>query len=252
MALDLAAAAPVASVAEAIDRMRAIEAALPPSDGLASFNRMYLRITQLVSERLQVGFFEDPAFMDRLDVVFANLYFAAVRASVSGLDDVPGAWSALLERRSDPRAAPIQFALAGMNAHINRDLPVAVVSTCRDLGTAPRAGSHRRDYDRINVVLAEVERSVRQSFEMGLLLDADAAMPIVGDVVVNWKLLKARAAAWASAETIWTLERVDPRLAAEYLDSLDGLVGFAGRGLLAPVVPVLDRAGPEARDRPSE
>jgi len=244
MVLDAVAGGPVVTVDEVVARLRAIDGALPAGDGLADFNRMYLRVTETVEERLHVGFFDDPAFMNRLDVVFANLYFDAVRASVTDPGRVPRAWGALLERRSDPRVAPIQFALAGMNAHINRDLPVAVVSTCRELGTAPDAGSHRSDYGRVDLVLAEVERSVRQSFEMGALLVADAAAPLVGDVVVNWKLLKARAAAWSNAEALWTLGQVSPRVAAEYLDTLDGLVGLASRGLLAPVVPVLDAPDP--------
>jgi hypothetical protein len=245
MVADAVAGGPIATVAEALARMQAIDAALPPDDGLAHFNRMYLGVTEAVAERLSAGFFEDPAFMDRLDAVFANLYFEAVRASVSDLGRVPRAWGALLERRSDRRVAPIQFALAGMNAHINRDLPVAVVSTCQELGTTPDAGSHRRDYDRVDLVLAEVERDVRRSFEMGALLVKDSALPIVGDVIVNFKLLKARTAAWASAETLWTLGQVSTQAAAEYLDTLDGLVGFAGRGLLAPVVPVPDAPSAE-------
>ena len=37
--------APVTSVDEAVARMEAIGAALPASDGLACFNRMYLEVT---------------------------------------------------------------------------------------------------------------------------------------------------------------------------------------------------------------
>ena len=43
---------------------------------------------------------------------------------------MPTAWQPLFERRADPGIEPIQFALAGMNAHINHDLPLAVVATC--------------------------------------------------------------------------------------------------------------------------
>jgi len=32
---------------------------------------------------------------------------------------------------------PLQFALAGMNAHINRDLPAAIVATYGELGGVP-------------------------------------------------------------------------------------------------------------------
>jgi len=40
---------------------------------------------------------------------------------------------------------PIQFALAGMNAHINHDLPVAIVSTCTELASSPAAGTVRAE-----------------------------------------------------------------------------------------------------------
>ena len=59
--------APVVSVAEAIARMEAIEAALPAADGLACFNRIYLDVTRQVNSQLGQGFFEDPAFMTELD-----------------------------------------------------------------------------------------------------------------------------------------------------------------------------------------
>jgi hypothetical protein len=225
----------VANIPELLARMATIDASLPPSDGLACFNRIYRRITELVLGQLGAGFFQDPAFMDHLDVVFGNLYLAAVNASVGPPDQVPRAWAALLEQRSDTRIAPLQFALAGMNAHINHDLPIAVVTTCVDLGTAPDVGSHHADYERINTVLASAERQVRESFEGGVLLASDETVPAVGDVTVNFDLVLARETAWANAVTLWALRGVSPALAATFLDGLDHLVGFAGRGLLVPL-----------------
>ena len=43
------------SVAEAIARMEAIEAALPAADGIACFNRMYLEVTREVDSQLGQG-----------------------------------------------------------------------------------------------------------------------------------------------------------------------------------------------------
>ena len=85
---------PVTSVAAAIARMQAIEAALPAADGLACFNRMYLDVTTQVNSQLGQGFFADPAFMTQLDVTFANLYFDA--ADTAGTPAaVPLAWRCL-------------------------------------------------------------------------------------------------------------------------------------------------------------
>jgi hypothetical protein len=52
-----------------------------------------------------------------------------------------------------------------MNAHINHDLPVAVVSTCAQLATSPAAGTHLADYQKVDQLLDAAEQSVRQSFE---------------------------------------------------------------------------------------
>ena len=131
--------APVTTVAGAIARMQAIGAGLPASDGLACFNRMYLAVTQTMDSELGQGFFADPAFMTSLDVTFANLYFAAAQTAGTPAA-VPGACRPLVELRGAAGIEPIQFALAGMNAHINHDLPVAVATTCTELGTAPSEG----------------------------------------------------------------------------------------------------------------
>src|SRR5579871_6765667 len=88
--------APVASVADAIARMEAIDASLPAADGVACFNRMYLAVTQQVNSQISAGFFADPVFMTQLDVTFANLYFAAA-GTLGDLAAVPSAWLPLAE-----------------------------------------------------------------------------------------------------------------------------------------------------------
>ena len=129
--------APVTSIAEAISRMEAIEAALPAADGIACFNRMYLDVTRQVNSQLGQGFFADPTFMTQLDVDFANLYFAAAGAAGDPAA-VPLAWRPLAEQRAAAGIEPVQFALAGMNAHINHDLPLAVVRHLHDPGHRTR------------------------------------------------------------------------------------------------------------------
>jgi hypothetical protein len=98
---------PVVSVAEAIARMEAIGAALPATDGIACFNRMYLDVTRQVSASLTQGFFADAGFMSQLDVTFANLYFAAADA-LSDPSSVPLAWHPLVDLRSAAGIEPIR------------------------------------------------------------------------------------------------------------------------------------------------
>ena len=71
--------------------------------------------------------------MAELDVRFAELWLTAHDAAAAG-SKVPSAWAPLFEERSTPGILDIQYALAGMNAHIEHDLPLAVVATCRLAG----------------------------------------------------------------------------------------------------------------------
>lgn len=91
-----------------------------------------------MGNQLGQGLFADPAFMTHLDVAFANLYFGAVDTADNPAA-VPLAWRPLVELRADAGIEPIQFALAGMNVHINHDLPLAMVSAYA--GIPPNQGS---------------------------------------------------------------------------------------------------------------
>jgi hypothetical protein len=226
-------APPVSTIDEFADRLEAIQQALPLPDGLAYFNHMYWLVTVSVRDNVGQTTFEDPAWMAALDVVFGNLYLDAVRASVLAPDQVPRAWAAMLERRADTRVAPLQFALAGMNAHINRDLPVAVCTTCRQLQTTPDAGSHHADFDAVNAVLATLEPEIRQSFEDAF---TSQVVPGLQDVVANFNMVKARETAWTQARTLWFLQQFSPLEGNAFLTGLDHLTGFAGRGLLIPLL----------------
>jgi uncharacterized protein DUF5995 len=223
---------PIGSTDEFVERLAAIQKSLPATDGLAYFNHMYGLVTRSVVQNLGITTFADPVWMSHLDIVFGNLYLNAVRDSMLTPSAIPPAWAPLLERRSDAGIAPLQFALAGMNAHINRDLPVAVVTTCTDLNTTPDDGSHHADFFAVNAVLAEVEPRIRQETEGTLLEDADTIFPGLQDVVANFNMVKARETAWANAGALWVCSRVAPDHGAAYIDALDHLTGFAGRGLL--------------------
>jgi hypothetical protein len=237
---------PVTSVDEAIARMEEIEQSLPAADGLACFNRMYLEVTQDVKSRLAQGFFSDPGFMSTLDTAFANIYFEAVNALADPSTQIPTAWRPLMEARSDSGIYPIQFALAGMNAHINHDLPIGLVWTCAQLGSAPADGTHHEDYQKVDALLDAAEQSVRQSFESGAALRDDRRAQAVLDLVGNWSINSARDVAWDTALALWRT-RDDPTVEVLIMGGLARTVAMASRGLL--VAPDRDVPGRSIFDR---
>jgi len=224
---------PVSSVGEAIARMEFIAASTSSGDGLACFNRMYLEVTTEVGRRIGQGFFTDPDFMTRLDVTFANLYFDAADAARQS-ETVPLAWRPLIEERANIKIEPIQFALAGMNAHISHDLPLALVSTCADLDTEPQAGTHHADYQRVDRLLDAAEQSVRQSFESAAERAVDQHLQAVEDLVANWAINSARDLAWNNALLLWGL-RDDAVGRGLFLDGLAAAAAQASQLLLAAV-----------------
>jgi hypothetical protein len=235
---ELLEAKPAARISEVVSRLKGIVAVLPPGDGLRAFTALYLAVTEAIEKTAKPGGFEDVRFVRWLDVVFANLYFEALRNALLRAGPVPKAWAPLLLGRAKRGVLPLQFALAGMNAHINRDLPIALVQTCegRQVPLRRRSPQHR-DFRRINSLLALVEAQVKAELVTDALRDFDVALGQIDDVIAMWNVERARDAAWNHGETLWAL-RDAPRLRAQFLRTLDRMVGFAGRGLMRPLLPV--------------
>ena len=219
------------TVKDVVARMRDIAAELPTGDGAAVFNRVYLRVTEMMLDRLtQGGVFYDDTFMAELDVRFASYWFAAYDAT----DDMPRAWVPLFAARSHRDVLPIQFALAGMNAHIEHDLPLAVIRTCAAYGRTPTSRDVREDYEKISDLLADVEAEIRRSFLTDVGQAVDDHLNPVAHLVSSWNIDKARDFAWLNVETLWELRRVS-HLFDAYTAALARTVGMGSRFLLTPL-----------------
>lgn len=230
--------APVKSVADVLARLAAIDAALPNGDGVKWFNRLYLEVTQKVESAVADSPEAAPGFLAALDVIFAQRYLTALDAAGGGrlAATYPfHAWKPLFEARHAEGIAPVQFALAGMNAHINHDLAIAVCATCSARRSEPNDdGPEHRDYESVNGLIVKVEKQMKAWMMTGLLKELDPEFGPVDDVVAVWNVERARDAAWVGAEVIWSLRSLPP-LRESYEDTNDHAVGFAGRALLTPV-----------------
>ena len=228
---DILARTPVAAVPEVMQCLEDLGVALDAADGIGCFNALYVRVTAAILDADASRSFQSPAFVEALDVHFANLYFAALRAWRTG-SGVPGAWAPLFEAHARRDIHPLQFALAGMNAHINRDLPVALCQASAATGLAlSRTGGVHDDYESVNPILAQVECQAKDDYFTPLAAKLDRTFDGVDDVVATWGIREAREAAWVSAEVLAHLGAASP-LGTDYVATMDGVVGFAGRGLL--------------------
>jgi hypothetical protein len=225
---------PPQSIAEVLQTMQVIDAACIDGDGLKWFNWLYLQVTQAVEARVASGGFSDAAWLAQLDVQFARLYFSALESALLG-QPCPGCWQALFEGRERAAVARIQFALAGINAHINHDLPQAIVATCQVTATFPKhATAQYHDYTALNTTLDTLIESAKQTLGVRLLGDPLPPVSHLEDTIAAWSVSAAREAAWQNAELLWHLQN-SPPLSSNFLDTLDGLTTVAGKALLVPV-----------------
>jgi len=222
------------TIDDVIDRMQSIADSTGPGDGVGFFNAVYQLTTEAVRDRLGTGFFTDEGFVERFDIAFANFYFAAIDADAAG-QPVDAAWRPLFARRSDRRVHAAQFAVAGMNAHIDHDLELAVVEICAAEHTHPLAGSIRADYFRINDVLVEVEPGLRQSLLGDLKRRFAQPLEPLLHLIGSFSIGRARQAAWVQAQVLWEL-RGNP-LFDEIVAVSASTVGMTTQHLLTPLLP---------------
>ena len=228
----------VPAVVDQLAKLQGIVERVPPLLGgnpLADFNRLYLTITTSVLERLYAGQFADPVFLSRLDVEFAARYFDALRAWSESKACCPRVWAVLLDRIAGPDCRPLPSAAAGVNAHINFDLPFALVTTFDHLGADPIDDSDRHhDYLQINEIFAEAIPELRRGYldKWQLLIDT-----MNGDLDDWWQgemVEYSRNVAWRNAQRLWTIRHDLPGTSAER-KRLDGSATSLSRLLLSPL-----------------
>jgi Family of unknown function (DUF5995) len=225
-------AAPTA-ISDVLAIMRSIDGLLPSSDGLKWFNKLYLMVTQQIDLKPPQNGWEDATWLTRLDVIFASFYFAAIAGALDQNPEVASSWTALFEARNRAGVDRIQFAMAGMNAHINHDLPLALLQTNDELHVTPGLQSPEHDdYEHVNGLLEQVLPSALNFLAAGIVGELAQDTGKVGRLLAIWNVRAARELAWDFAGHLRNLEGVSRDLALEAQDKLTGVIG---RTLLLPV-----------------
>ena len=195
---------PPVNIDEVIQVMQQLDAMLAETDGLKWFNLLYLKVTQQVRDNPPSSGWNDAVWLTRLDVIFANLYFNAIADSLNG-NPVPSSWQALFEARQRTDADRIQFALAGMNAHINHDLALALLQLDNEMhkGFATTTPEHQ-DFENVNGLLEGVLPIALQFLAAGAGILGQIAQDTgkIGRLLAIWNVRKARDLAWNFGERL--------------------------------------------------
>lgn len=224
----------VNDVTDLIVELRRLEQSLSAGNGVKWFVRLYREVTEALALELNGGDLEDPVFLELLVLVYGNGVLNVCEDMERRSGRIARAWAPLHERRNDHRVAPLQFALAGLNAHTNHDVPIGLVHACRSTGIAPDSDSPQyRDYMKMTALIRRTADEVKEWLLTGALEDLDRQFGDLDDVLAIWSLQRARQAAWTSGEVLWAL-RANDGLTVAYVGVMDRMTGLAGRGLLLP------------------
>ncbi len=224
---------PCQTIDEVIAQLdRIIEYCTRHHNRLGYFATLYRDVTLRVRGGIQCGRFEDGPRMERLDVIFANRYFAALERYWRH-EPAPACWTVAFQAAQRGHPTILQHLLLGMNAHINLDLAIAAIQTTpgNDLPGL------KRDFYEITVLLGELidevqERIDRVSPWMSLV---DRMGGRTDEEICRFAITVARDLAWRTAESLARLpsEQMTAKVAEH-----DAMVAALGQGIGRPGWPL--------------
>jgi hypothetical protein len=182
-----------------VERMRAVlDQMATAGDARRHFLAVYLRTTEAVEDERLTGGFRDSDWVERWDVAFAGLYFDALERADRG-DAVPGPWSVAFALTGQP---PLRHVLAGMNAHVNYDLPQALLAVIpsTDFDDLARMRLRQADHRHVDAVLTrQVAAEGADAMRRGTVSRTDRVLRPLNELATRRFLREAREKVWANA-----------------------------------------------------
>ncbi len=216
------------SIDALIGRMEALLGPMQTArDPRRFFHATYLRTTRAVRDALQAGLFSDPDWVERWDVAFAEFYLDALHADSAGAGGpVPGPWAiAFRTGRERPDAPALRHVLLGMNAHINYDLPQALLAVISgpEFADAALLGRRQADHQRIDEVLSQQVGAEAELAGATPRSAVDAALAPLNQAASRRFLREARAKVWDNTIELNAARSLGADAYAERLGDLEAL-----------------------------
>lgn len=211
------------------DRLRTLP------DGMGhrrAFIGTYLRTTQAVGHAVGAGVFEDGEWLSRWGVEFARPFLSAHDADLSGAE-VSRPWR-LAFGAVDAHHLLVHL-LLGMNAHINYDLPRAMLTVISvdDFDDPELLKRRRRDHERIDAVLAA--RVAAEDRELvGSRRIRDRLLTPLNRLSSQRFLREARRCVWHNVLELDAARRLGPEVYEARVSELEVLAAAKIADLLRP------------------
>jgi hypothetical protein len=205
-------------------RMRAdLETMRQRQDARRHFHATYLRTTEAVADEIGAGGFVDPDWVRRWDLAFAQLYLDALDAEERGA--APGPWRVAFDAaRRRPELPPLRHVLFGLNAHVNYDLPqalLAVISSA-DFADPQVLGRRAADHRHVDAVLqARVGAEDDELSAVSRVSLLDRLLRPANRAASRRFLAEARGKVWRNAVVLDRARQAGPQQSAAVLAELE-------------------------------
>jgi hypothetical protein len=201
------------------------------------FHATYTRTTRAVADEIARGGFADNDWVHRWDVEFADFYLAALAADRAGAP-VPGPWRVAFDTaRRQPDMPPVRHVLYGMNAHINFDLPQALLRVIDEAGFDDETLLDRRlaDHRHLDaVLLSRIGAEDAELAAVSRLTLLDRMIAPANRAATARFLTESRAKVWRNARALDRARRAGETAHAAALAELERLCAARVRDLAAP------------------
>jgi len=191
-----------------IEQMEEIGARLVAEDDERQhFHNTYLRTTRAVKAEIDRGGFLDPEWTEEWDLAFAELYLDALAASEAG-QEPPSPWQVAFTTALDPVTPPLRHVLLGINAHVNYDLPQALLAviTADDFDNEDVLAKRAADHAQVDSILVrrvpEEDKELARIEEPGDRTFIDRMMQPFNRAGTKRFLKEARKKVWLNAREL--------------------------------------------------
>lgn len=229
-----------ATVNELIALMEDIQARLDAAgDGRRHWHGVYRRGTVAVRDEIERGGFQDAAWLERWDLVFADIYLEAMERWDRG-EAPSGPWQVAFEATRDRAIPPLRHVLLGLNAHVNFDLPQALIGVISDeewddpATVARRYADHKHVDDVLVVRVASEDREIAAAERPGDRSLVDRVLVPLNRAGSRRFLKEARAKVYGNARQLSLARRQGPDQLAARLAQLEALCRARVADLRAP------------------
>ena len=228
------------TIEDLITRMEDMQARLDASaDGRRHWHGVYRRGTIAVRDEIRPGGFLDAAWLERWDLVFAGIYLEAMERWDRG-QTPSGPWQVAFEATRDPAVPPLRHVLLGLNAHVNFDLPQALIGVISDEEfadpdvTRRRFADHKHVDDVLVVRVGSEDREIAAAERPGDRSLADRLLVPLNRAGSKRFLKEARAKVYDNARLLSAARQQGPDALASRLAQLEELCRNRVADLRAP------------------